>query len=837
MGAEDAPRDPFAPLGTTAPPQGEPGAEDPWRAILPAPHPLPATIRHRRHKAPATIWHYRDAAGRLLFAVCRFNPPGGRKEILPLSCGADGWRWKAPPEPRPLYGLDHLAMRPAAPVLVVEGEKAADAAAGIFPDFAVVTWPGGAQAVGKADWTPLRGRRVAVWPDNDAPGRKAAAAVAEAARAARAVVVPVREDWPEGWDLADPLPTGCAADALRGMVAEAMAEQAQTATPGDALRADVARAAAMRQEDWLAARLEMARRHRVPVAELDTLRTAAVRAQRQADMATREPPEPPTDPRGRADLLVDGADLPDTAADLAGMLARLPNLFDRGGPARVSRDATRDAFVVELLTLNGVVMETHRIARPWRWEKNRDGAMERRDVTLPDRIAKLYLDNRDLWRLRPLNGITGAPLLHDDGTVRAAEGYDAETRLWCERVPALVLPENPCEGEAAAALTRLRHHFRTFAFADARRIREAGAPVPVVDLGSPPGADESAFLCGLLTAVCRPCLWLAPALLVRAPAYSGGGTGKGLLVRAICAIAFGARPVAMTAGGTPEEFDKRITAALMEAGATLFLDNVNATALKSDVLASAITERPAAVRPLGRSATVLLNPTAFVAVTGNGLLLSEDMARRFLTVELDAGMEDPEARDFRTDFLAETMAAREALLRDVLTVWRWGRRMGAALPAGRPLGSFGDWARWCRDPLVFLGCKDPAERVAEAKAKDPRRQNVKEIFGAWWDAHGDAPMAVADLAEAVRGVADPAGRGRQYLASRVRALDGTRTAGFVLVRSPSDGRWGKDRYSLRRVAGEAEAEPPDPMPPMPPMPLRDDGAASPTSAGAWSDDL
>jgi hypothetical protein len=304
----------------------------------------------------------------------------------------------------------------------------------------------------------------------------------------------------------------------------------------------------------------------------------------------------------------------------------------------------------------------------------------------------------------------------------------------------------------------------------------------------------------------RDRVWLAPGLLVRAPEYSGAGTGKGLLVRAICAVAFGARPVAITAGATAEEFDKRITAALMEAGATLFLDNVNSTALKSDVLASAITERPAAVRPLGRSATVQLNPTAFVAVTGNGLLLSEDMARRFLTVELDAGMEDPEARDFRTDFLADTLAAREALLRDALTIWRRGRQQGDALPAGRALGSFTAWARWCRDPLVALGGKDPALRVADAKAKDPRRQNVAELFAAWWKAHGDRAVAVADLAEPVRVAADPMGRGRQYLAAKVRALDGTRAAGFVLTRVPAEGKWSPDRYTLRRAPAERGAD-------------------------------
>jgi hypothetical protein len=523
------------------------------------------------------------------------------------------------------------------------------------------------------------------------------------------------------------------------------------------------------------------------------------------DLAALDPlPGLPTDPRGRVYLQVTNSDLPDTAAALAELLAAVPHLFDRGGPARIAYDRTRGGFVVEPLTVNSVVHEAHRIARPFVPVRNpKTGAMEGKDITLPERVARLYLDNRDGWKLRPLDGITSAPLLHEDGTIRAAQGYDAETRLWCERVPAVRVPAAPSRKDAAAALLRLRRWFRTFPFADAERVAEAGAPVPVVDLSRPPGADESAFLCGLVTAVCRPCLWLAPGLLVRAPEYSGAGTGKGLLVRAICAIAFGTRPVAITAGGTAEELDKRIAASLMEAGPTLFLDNVNSIALRSDTLASAITERPAAVRPLGRSATMQLNPTAFVAVTGNGLTLSEDMARRFVTVELDAGMEDPELREFRGDFLRDTMAAREALLTDVLTIWRWGRQMGDALPAGHSLGSFNDWARWCRDPLAALGCEDPVRRIADAKAHDPRRQRIAEIFNAWWKAHRDRPVTVAELAEPVRAAADPAGRGRQYLAAAVRRLEGTRAAGFVLERHAPDGKWSPDRYSIRKTGHES----------------------------------
>ena len=94
--------------------------------------------------------------------------------------------------------------------------------------------------------------------------------------------------------------------------------------------------------------------------------------------------------------------------------------------------------------------------------------------------------------------------------------------------------------------------------------------VEVVDLDHPPGMDESAFFVGLLTAVCRPSLWLAPGFLLRAPEISGAGTGKGLLVRSICTIAFGIQPRAFTKGGDRQELDKRLASDLIEAAPLLF---------------------------------------------------------------------------------------------------------------------------------------------------------------------------------------------------------------------------------------------------------------------------
>ena len=296
----------FAPLGGAeleASPASVPGS-DAWTPILPAPRALPDRVRHPRHGVPSTYWLYRGPAGELLSAVCRFDQADGGKEVLPFSCGADGWRWKALPSPRPLYGLDRLAARPAAPVLVVEGEKTADAAAALFPERVVVTWPGGSQAVSKADWTTLAGRHVLVWPDADQPGRKAATAVLPAlcgAGAARAAVVDVPSEWPASWDLADPLPDGANIETLHRMLAAA-AEGAPggAAAPDEAadeaeFAAEIARLAALPEVRFERELRDVAARLRCPPAllkrQVAKLRSADRHKRRLAEreLQLREP--------------------------------------------------------------------------------------------------------------------------------------------------------------------------------------------------------------------------------------------------------------------------------------------------------------------------------------------------------------------------------------------------------------------------------------------------------------------------------------------------------------------------------------------------------------------
>jgi hypothetical protein len=364
-------------------------------------------------------------------------------------------------------------------------------------------------------------------------------------------------------------------------------------------------------------------------------------------------------------LLIENSNPHQTVATLRDILAAAGGLYDRGVPVRLAFDQMQRGTVAQVMTADALVLTAHATCRPYILNTKMDGAISEADARLPRSFAVMYLDWRGEWRLPVLNGIATAPLLQEDGKIKSTEGYDSTSGMWCENMPDLspLVPERPTRADAVLALRLIRETFKTFCFADAEMIDDVAAGVSVVDVSRPPGRDESSFLVALLTAVCRPSLHLAPGVLLRAAPMSGAGAGKGLLARCICIIAFGREPHAVTAGATADELEKRIAAELIEGSPALFLDNLNNTAFRSNLLASAITERPARVRLLGRSQMVPLNASAFVILTGNGLTVSEDLARRFIAVDLDPRTENPEARPFKTNI-------REQVMSDARNSWR-----------------------------------------------------------------------------------------------------------------------------------------------------------------------
>jgi hypothetical protein len=192
-----------------------------------------------------------------------------------------------------------------------------------------------------------------------------------------------------------------------------------------------------------------------------------------------------------------------------------------------------------------------------------------------------------------------------------------------------------------------------------------------------------------------------------------------------------------------------------------------------------------------------LNASAFIILTGNALSVSEDLARRFISIDLDPKVEDPESRSFKTDLLEEVKRRRVELLAALLTIWRWGRT--SDLKPGRPIGSFSQWGRWVRDPLVALGCQDPIERISESKERDGRRLATVELFEIWWEKHGDKPVAARDVDQVVLNALDRHGRGRQYVVSALERLDGARLGGFVFTRQSPASKWGVATYAIKKI--------------------------------------
>ena len=169
---------------------------------------------------------YRDLDGALLFYTVRFEKKNtsGEKCVLPVSfgkfkgdIGSPQWHLKGYQSDRkPIYNQHLLIQDPKSTVLIVEGEKTADAAQRLYGDkgYVAVSWIGGAGSVSKSDWSVLGFRNVIIWPDNDKSGLDASKKlkkelVKSGVNSVRVVDEQFLEkNFPAKWDLADKLPEG-----------------------------------------------------------------------------------------------------------------------------------------------------------------------------------------------------------------------------------------------------------------------------------------------------------------------------------------------------------------------------------------------------------------------------------------------------------------------------------------------------------------------------------------------------------------------------------------------------------------------------------------------------
>ncbi len=181
--------------------------------------------------APVATYRYYDTRGNVIASVVRFEPDGTRasKTFRPFCHktidGVTKWSPGAP-DLRPLYRLPEIAL--ASTVVLVEGEGNADALAKVGIE-ATSAMQGAHAPIDKTDWSPLAGKTVIIWPDNDEAGfeygKKAAAKLA--GLGCRVLAVTPADNSPAKWDAGDCVAEGGDASALISAAKELVPTQAK----------------------------------------------------------------------------------------------------------------------------------------------------------------------------------------------------------------------------------------------------------------------------------------------------------------------------------------------------------------------------------------------------------------------------------------------------------------------------------------------------------------------------------------------------------------------------------------------------------------------------------
>lgn len=649
------------------------------------PKNCPRVPEHTRLGKAHQHWIYKNQDGSLSWAVCRWDTPKG-KEFRPATLwrGEDGllhWLWRYPPSPRGLFGLDQLAARPDDPVLVVEGEKTADAAQKGFPDWVAIT-SGSATSAGSTDWSPLAGRQVVVWPDRDIPGRKYAEDVRKALQgiASSVAIVEVSENFNDGWDLADDPPSGWDEARLRGLLEAALELNAQTAWESHSLKV-------------LPASLHVGEEE--------------VRAFEQASEGLVEEVIPLECGLPSITVCPPEESVVNQALD---SLSQRGRLFQRGhqlvhvsAPGQTATQLDPSGPSIKLATGAWMRLELSRVAAFYR---NTEEGPKR--IMVPEWLPQLALEMSNFHGLPELYALTETPVFLKDGTIHATPGWEAGTGIYFSplgTVPAT--PDRPTLEDAKKAVSVLFNLVSDFPFAN----------------------DESkgAWLALLLTVAARFAIqgpvpfWLIDA--------NGQSAGKGLLTTVSSIIVLGRDPVSVVASKDSEEFRKNVLCTLMDGTRFAWLDEaespfggrrwnglITATAYKDRILGTQKTWA-------GPHFTVWV-------ASGNNVQLATDTPRRCVHVRLEPTQERPEERgDFKIKDLVEyTKRHRVELLGHVLTILRAYHVAERPLHGLTPWGSFEEWSRLIRECVFWCTGIDCDTRKNLTATADTSRESSTVIL-------------------------------------------------------------------------------------------------------------
>jgi hypothetical protein len=319
----------------------------------------------------------------------------------------------------------------------------------------------------------------------------------------------------------------------------------------------------------------------------------------------------------------------------------------------------------------------------------------------------------------------------EDRTIIRDPGLDRKSGLYLTDTLSVDVPKGKVsKKDALGAIEVILGPFTKYRFVDQQR-------------------GQAIVIAAILTSILRHCFRTVPGIAIEAAAPRSGKTKA---AQAIGIVALGRRVPMTTYAADDDEMEKRMGALKMMGVRDVLLDNVKAR-MDSPIIESMITEERSHHRILGRSEEIELVNDGMIYVTGNGMTMSADMRRRFLTLIIDSGRQIEAAKrgdfDFDPPDLAHQMRPR--IIAAALAVTK-GFEDAKVSASARPVPSFEDWS-YVRDVLLWLGYPDLGEALEENLADDEDGAGYdKDIVLQWFARNVPASgLAAKEIIERLAG--------------------------------------------------------------------------------------
>jgi hypothetical protein len=370
----------------------------------------------------------------------------------------------------------------------------------------------------------------------------------------------------------------------------------------------------------------------------------------------------PTPPDDDLPALIIGTDqLRDITDEAVAAIVRQeqtsPTLFMQSARLmRVGRNERKQPLLTQMGVTEIKEVLTHS-ANFYRLKKvqGSDEEYEQRSIYPPKDLAEQILARQTQAPYLPfpaLEAIVETPVMRPDGSILDRPGYDPATRLFYAPqvgMQVCTVPDVPTHAQRETALALIEETIGEFPYVS--------------------DADHANALALLLTPLVRPAIKRhVPLALLDAPKP---GTGKGLLADVVSLIATGNCAAILAAPEKDEEWDKRITAILLQGRTIICIDNIVGT-LQSASLEGVLTAEVHEGRVLGQSTMVKVPNRATWLATGNNIRLGGDLPRRCYRIRLDPHVSRPWMRSGFTheDLTGWVAEQRASLIAALLTLAR-----------------------------------------------------------------------------------------------------------------------------------------------------------------------